>query len=200
MWCFNREIDSDKINEETIIWKGPYSWPKYENDDKQKKMINTEGVYLWTFKYKNGFLIYSAGVTNSTKRRFTTHTREYKKGNYTILDIDAIQKEQRKEIWHGWQYAKANQDEFKNRKEIILNAVNEQLKAFQIFIAEVSDKRKRERIEAEIMYSIYQSKENWSEIADRGMHLKNRYNYEMPVKIKNQSEYKIYGLKEYLEI
>jgi hypothetical protein len=163
-------------------------------------MKDIEGVYLWTFKFEEGFLIYAAGITNSTKRRFTTHTREYKKGNYSVFDINLIQKGLRKEIWHGWKYAKLNRDEFNERKEIILNAVNEQLKSFRIFIAEIPEKRKRERLEAAIMQNIYLSTEDWSEIADRGMYLNGRYNSEMPVEIKNLCKYKIYGLEETIEI
>lgn len=200
MWSFNREVDSSKIAKEIINWEGPFSWPKFEKFNNQEKMQHAAGVYLWTFEYKEGFLIYAAGVTNSTKRRFATHTREYRKGNYTIFDINAAQKGQRKEIWHGWQYAKAHQDEFIERKEIILKSIEEQLKSFRIFIAEIPDKRKRERLEAGIMQSIYISKEFWSELADRGMYLKGRFNSEMPIEIKNCCNYKIYGLKESLEI
>ena len=86
------------------------------------------------------------------------------------------------------------------RKEIILDAVEKQLRAFRVFICEVFEPRKRERIEAAIMQNIYVSKEPWSELADRGMFLKGRYNSEIPIKIKNICSYIIYGLPETLEI
>lgn len=200
MWSFNRDVDSSKITKKILNWKGPFSWPKFEEYNNQEEMKPTEGVYLWTFEFKEGFLIYAAGITNSTKRRFATHTREYRKGNYTILDIDAAQKGIRKEIWHGWNYAKENQDEFIEKKEMILKSIEEQLKSFRIFIAEIPDKRKRERLEAGIMQNIYISKDFWSELADRGMYLKGRYNSEMPIEIQNCCNHKIYGLKEFLEI
>lgn len=60
------------------------------------------------------------------------------------------------------------------------------LEAFRIFVAEVSGNRKRQRIEAAIMHYIYTSKEPWSEVADRGMALKERYNYEMPIQTINE--------------
>lgn len=200
MWSFNRDVDSSKITKKILNWKGPFSWPKFEEYNNQEEMKPTEGVYLWTFEFKECFLIYAAGITNSTKRRFATHTREYRKGNYTILDIDAAQKGIRKEIWHGWNYAKENQDEFIEKKEMILKSIEEQLKSFRIFIAEIPDKRKRERLEAGIMQNIYISKDFWSELADRGMYLKGRYNSEMPIEIQNCCNHKIYGLKEFLEI
>jgi len=163
-------------------------------------MPDIEGVYLFTFKYKEGYLVRGIGITNSTKRRIATHTRAYRKGNYTILDVNAAEIGERKEIWHGWQYAKTHQDEFIEQKETILNAVEKQLEAYRIFIAEVPDKRKRERIEAAIMHNIYVSKEPWSELADRGMFLKERYNSEMPIETKNISSGRIFGLPEILEI
>ncbi len=49
------------------------------------------------------------------------------------------------------------------------------------------------------MNYIYNSKEHWSELADRGMALKERYNSEMPIEAKNISLNKIYGLTEILE-
>ena len=106
----------------------------------------------------------------------------------------------RKEIWPGWQYAKEHQDEFNERKEEILKAVDEQLKSFRIFVAQVPDKRIRERFEAAIMHNIYYSKEHWSELADIGMFLKERYNAELPIEVKNICGYKMYGLPEMLEI
>ena len=116
------------------------------------------------------------------------------------LDIKAAQKGEREEIWHGWQYAKAHQNEFIKQKNYILKAVENQLKSFRIFIVENSDVRKRERIEAAIMQKIYNSKEPWSELADRGMFLKGRYNWEMPIIMKSIISEKIYGLPEMLEI
>ena len=135
-----------------------------------------------------------------TKKRIAAHNREFKKGNYTVLNVQAAENGDRKEVWHGWGYAKTHQDEFEANKEKIREAVDRQLCAFKIFIAKLSDKRKRERMEAAIMHNIYVSKEPWSELADRGMFLKERYNSEMPIQIINRSTYRIYGLPEKLEI
>ena len=200
MWSFNRLRDSNNIKKEDITWRGPFSWPGFEDINKLKTIPDVEGVYLFTFKYKDGFLLYVAGITNSTKKRISTHNREYKKGNYTVLDVKSAENGIRKEIWHGWTYAKTHQDEFINNKKTILNAVQNQLNSFRIFIAEISEKRKRERIEAATMQNIYSSKEGWSELADRGMFLTLRYNYEMPIEIKNICSSKIYGLSDTLEI
>ncbi len=49
------------------------------------------------------------------------------------------------------------------------------------------------------MNYIYNIKEPWSDLADRGMFLRGRYNSEMPIKILNSSRV-IYGLPRELEI
>lgn len=200
MWSFDRLKDSSKIITESIVWNGPFSWPGFEIANKLKPMQNVGGVYIFAFKYKEGYLLSGVGITNSTKRRIAAHTRAFRKGEYTILDVKSAESGVRNEIWHGWQYAKTHQEEFTKRKDVILVDVEKQLEAYKIFIAEVPDIRKRERIEASIMYNIYVSKEPWSELVDRGMFLKGRYTSELPIKIKNNSSSIIYGLPEMLEI
>ena len=200
MWCFNRLRDNANIETEELIWQGPFSWPGFEINNELKPIPNIKGVYLFSFDFKEGYLLYAEGITNSTKRRISTHTREFRKGHYNVLDINSAKNGERKEIWHGWQYAKSHPDEFIQNKETILKAVDNQLQSFRIFIAEISDTRKSERIEAAIMQNIYTSQEHWSELADRGMFLKGRYNSEIPIKIKNLSSGKIYGLPVILEI
>lgn len=199
MWCFNRLKDGNSIVTENLIWDGPFGWPKYEKDNKSK-MPDVEGVYLFTFPYNNGYVLYSAGITNSTKKRLNTHTREYRKGNYNVLNVNSALQGEREEIWHGWQYAKEHRDEFMLKKENILKEVENQLEAFRIFVSEVKDVRKRERLEAAIMQNLYMSKEFYAELADRGMALRARYNSEMPISIDNHFSVKMYGIPQLLEI
>jgi hypothetical protein len=200
MWSFSRLKDASNIKVEEIKWKGPFSWPGYEVNNNPDSVPDIEGIYLFTFKYKDGYLVYSAGITTSTKKRLRRHTLEYKKGNYNVLDVKAAEVGERHEIWHGWGYAKTHQEEFIERREEILKAVDEQLKSFTIFVAPLADKRLRERFEAAIMYHIYFCKEPWAELACRGMLLRGRYNAEMPIETKNISNCKLYGLPEVLEI
>jgi hypothetical protein len=103
-------------------------------------------------------------------------------------------------LWHGWQYAKRHQDEILENKNDILEFAEKELIAYRIFISEVADKRKRERIEAAIVISIYHSKRPWTDLIDGGMALSGRFNYEMPIEIKNMCPHKLYGLPEAIEI
>ncbi|MFD2527514.1 hypothetical protein ACFSQD_16945 [Flavihumibacter stibioxidans] len=195
-----QQTDIIKIEVREIEWQGPFSWTGYENLNNLDPIPDTEGIYLWTFRYKNGYLIYCAGITNSTKKRFRQHTLEYQSGNYTVFNVNEAEQGRRVEIWHGWSYARTHREEFNDRKEEILSAVEEQLKSFRVFVAQIPDKRERARFEAAIMNSIYSSTEPWAELADRGMALSKRREDELLIVIKNISDSKIYGLPETLEI
>lgn len=199
-WSFNRSRDSHLIETETIIWDGPFSWPKYSHNNQLGEVPDAAGVYLFTFNYKDGYIIRSAGVSNSIKRRISQDTREYKKGNYTVLDVESGQIGIRQELWHGWSYAKENRAEFYNNQDTILKAVDNELASYRLFIAKIPDKRKRARLEFSIMHDIYSSHELWSDLVDRGMNLTGRFNKEIPIKIKNSCQYKLYGLPDSLEI
>ncbi|MFD2524353.1 hypothetical protein ACFSQD_00910 [Flavihumibacter stibioxidans] len=195
-----RQIDTSIIEVREIEWQGPFAWTGYEAKNGLDKMPDTEGIYLWTFQYKDGYLVYCAGITKSTQKRFRQHTLEYKSGNYTVFNVGEAVKGKRVEIWHGWSYARTHREEFTARKEEILNAVEEQLKSFRVFVAQVSDKRERTRFEAAIMHNIYNSKEHWAGLADRGMALSKRKKDEVPIVIKNRSNVKLYGLPEIFDI
>jgi hypothetical protein len=200
MWCFNRERDKSEIKTEIIDWKGPFSWPGYEDINHLDPISDASGVYLFTFPYRDGFVLYSAGISKSIKRRLKEHGREYIKGNYNILDMNYAVIGERVEIWHGWKYAKEHRYEFESKKDEILPLIKNQLSIFRIFTAEVSIIRNRERIESSLMNTLYLSKDQWSDLACRGMALKGRNNSEMPINIINDCSFKIYGMPSTIEI
>lgn len=199
-FSFNRSSDHALITTEELNWEGPFSWNGYGKCDHLDDVHDIAGVYLFTFEYQDGYILRSVGVSNSIKKRISQHTREYKKGNYTILNVESAKEGIRKEIWHGWSYAKKNIDQFNLHKDDMLLAVDKELAAYRLFTASVSDKRKRERIEFSIMHHVYGSKEPWSDLVDGGMYLIGRSNYDIPVIINNKCMHKIYGLAESLEV
>lgn len=93
-----------------------------------------------------------------------------------MLDVSFAINGKRREIWHGWKYAKLHREEFEDNKTEILEAVDNQLKSSKIFVSRISNERKRYRIESSIMNNLYLSKEHYSELADRAMNLKGREN------------------------
>ncbi|MEN9434728.1 MAG: hypothetical protein RLZZ422_2317 [Pseudomonadota bacterium] len=114
--CFNRLCDAELIQTEELVWQGPFSLPKYNHFNGLTVVPNNAGIYLFTFDYGDGYIIRSVGESNSFKRRMTEHIREYKKGNYTVLNVKAAQIGIRQEIWHGWSYAKMNPEQFIENK------------------------------------------------------------------------------------
>lgn len=185
-----------------VIWRGPFAWPGYEDSSHLDSLPRTSGVYLQTFEYKRGYLIYAAGITRRhVVLRFNEHTRKYMQGDYNVLDMNAISKGLRKEIWRGWEYAREHRDEFEDNKAKITRAVQKQLAAFRLFVAKVDQKsRIPERLEAAIMKNLYQQPPPVSTVPDQGMFLASRRDSEKPILIRNCCDCTLHGLPERLEI
>ena len=196
LWSFNRQLDEEHIIDQEVNWKGPFYWPSGDN---QEELSSESGVYVICFPYKDGCLVHFAGITNNFKRRIKQHDRAFRKGQYTIIDADQAMRGIRKEVWHGWKYARENKEEFVQRENEIVAALEKQIASYQIFIAVMEDKRLRERLESSIMLGIYTSKTPWSDIQDRGMMLRGRYTNEMPIRAVNKSTCTIYGIPDILE-
>ncbi len=188
-----------------VEWDGPYGWPGFEHESNLPPLPKLPGVYLQTFRYKDGYLIYAAGLTRRpVPVRFREHAPKYLSGKYTVLDIAAAQQGVRREIWHGWGYARKHREEFEQRKSIILDAVRKQLAGFRIFVTHTVDLRKEERVlerlEAAIMNNLYQQPSPIRDIPDRGMHLAPRRDAETPIIVRNDCAALLYGLPDFLEI
>ena len=122
-----------------LDWEGPFAWPSFETESALPPLPSMSGIYLQTFGYNDGYLIYGAGLT---RRRFCArlqeHTRKYLSGDYTVLDPAAASLGLRQEVWHGWGYARAHRAEFVNRKDEIHRAVRNQLSCFRIFVTDAA--------------------------------------------------------------
>lgn len=191
-----------------LIWQGPFAWPKfYSASAAPFDLVPVDGcgIYLWTVEYRDGFLIYAAGITRRTfQERFREHTRAYLSGVYTIFDVVALQQGIRTELWHGFwmkKRSKEKQKEYESRRDEIVEAARKQLSAFRIFVAQADPKpRILERLEASIMNALYTSTGSISEIPDRGMMLAPRWQSEQPIIARNIAPVKLYGLPKHLTI
>ena len=183
-------------------WNGPYSWPTFEDYNGLHAIPKLPGLYLQTFDYRNGYMIYAAGLTRRpVPARFKEHTHKYMNGEYNVLDINAAQQGIRKEIWHGWDYAKEHRDEFDERKLEIIDAVQKELDGFRIFVADVGEEpRILERLEASIMENLYRQPSPFCDIPDKGMFLSPRWDSEEPIVIESDCLVTIHGLPRRLEI
>jgi hypothetical protein len=188
-----------------VTWDGPYGWPGFESDNCLRPLPQVSGVYLWTFEHDDGYLIYAAGLTRRPiPKRFREHTRKYMRGEYNVLDLAAAQQGARKEVWHGWGYARDHREEFEERKSIILDAVRKQLAGFRVFVADMRDTERRprvpERFEAAIMNYLYQQPSPICDLPDRGMQLAPRRRLESPIVVSKNCGVILHGLPAFLEI
>jgi predicted GIY-YIG superfamily endonuclease len=199
MFSFNRAIDANKIQALPLDWNNIISWTDIENQH-FNILPEYSGVYvfIFTIDYKN--FIYNAGITNSIRRRLKQHRNAFYNGQYTILDMNGLNNKLRKEIWHGWQYAKEHKDEFIERKLEIQNAVKNQLENTKISFCRIDDLRIKERIEYSLMYNIYNNTEWYSDIMDRGTFIHGRLTYEIPIRTINRIDQEVIGIPSEFEI
>lgn len=191
-------------NRETIEvnWTGPYSWPKFETESDLPSIPKHSGVYLQTIEYKEGYLIYAAGLTRRPiPTRFREHTRKYISGDYTVLDIVAMQHGVRKEVWHGWGWTPEKRTKFEQQRPTISVAVRRQLAGFRIFVANIGTQpRLLERLEASIMLNLYQQTPPFCDIPDTGMMLTPKWDSERSIFVTNRCTVLLYGLPSKLKI
>ena len=91
--------------------------------------------------------------------------------------------------------------EFEERKSEILEAVDNLLNGFRIFVTDLNkEPRIHERIEAAVMTSLYQQLPPISELPDRGMQLSGRKNSEPLIILNNVCQERLYGLPNYLAV
>ena len=187
-----------------ILWDGPFSWPRFERDNLLRSIPRMPGVYLQAFDYKDGYLIYAAGLSRRPiLTRFKEHTRKYMNGEYNVLDLSAAHRGVRQEVWHGWGYARTHRDEFERNKPFILEAVRKQLAGFRIFTANVEgvkETRMLERLEASIMAALYEQAPLISDLPGRGMQLAQRRDSEPPINVENHTTSILHGLPFSLNI
>jgi hypothetical protein len=128
------------------------------------------------------------------------HTKCFLAGDYTVLDVAALNQGQRCEVWHGWGYARTHRAQFAERRSEIRDASNRQMASFRVFVAHAEDRRIRERIEAAIIHCLYAAPPPLCDLPDRGMMLSPRRESEEPIIVWNVCGSKLYGLPEYLPI
>lgn len=193
-----------------LRWEGPFGWPGVDPPGQlvslgDATVAATCGVYLWTVKYLEGFLIYAAGVTRRPfLSRFREHTRAYRNGIYTLFDIRSLKQGMRTEIWHGFWTKKRTmekQGEYDRRREELCRVADEQLSAYRVFVASADPvPRLLERVEASIMSTLYAASDPVSAIPDRGMALAPRWPNEQPVLVRNVMAALLHALPQVLEV
>ena len=184
-----------------LKWQGPFSWPGVPPFELPLAPA-LPGVYLLTFPYLDGHLVYAAGITRrSIQKRLKEHTRKYLSGDYTILDPASAAQGKRIEHWHGWGWNPDKRAEYADRRTELQSRALEQLRGFRVFAAApLTEPRLLERVEAAVMKSVYASTTPVCDLADRGMQLSGRWQSEELMIVRNLCESRLYGLLPCMEI
>ena len=184
-----------------MFWNGPHDWPQVRE---RSPLEDLRGVYMWTVESDAGYVVSGFGITKRpVSQRVSEHRREMLRGKYTLLDLDAMKQGIRKEIWHGlWAGYDSNERkaEFARREGELQKVARQQMAAFKIFVAEVSDVRIQHRMEAALMAALYDARKPYCDLPDRGMHLVPRRDNESPITITNKSNHRFLNLLETMEI
>jgi hypothetical protein len=188
-------------NETAAVWQGPFAWNGYDHDNGLPPLPKLGGVYLFAVPYRNGYAIQGAGETADTVFRFKQHKRAFLSGEYTVLDIDALGRGIRKEVWHGWGWTEQKRLEYARRKPEIDEAAQRELAGLRIFVADVGpEKRIRQRLEAKVMDLLYQQPPPLCDLPDKGVFLARRRPAEEPIMVTSVSTVSLYGIPQKFEI
>lgn len=178
----------------TIRWTGPYGMPRHEGG--LPPPPDHPGVYLYTVKCRGGFLVCSPGITQRTiRQRMSEHVRGFLKGDYNILDADALKRRKRVEVWQGWDPTAEKRAQFERRRDELAPAIDKLLCAYRIFATDATeDLRLLARIEASIMGALYALPRPHRDIFDERMHRSARRADEPPILAVHKCDSVLMGL------
>lgn len=183
-----------------LSWLGPFPWPGYGSTP----LPAVSSVYLWTVEsrhdwYRDGYFVYLAGETKDARRRFGAHSTKLRFGEWTIFDMDAMQRCERTEVWRGTDWTRRAHDPVDIPK--IRQDGRRMMAGLRLFLAQMPDeKRLRQRVEAAIMCALYDAPAPLSQLPDRNIHLEPRRLDEAPIMVTNVCSSRIYGLPEKMSV
>jgi hypothetical protein len=191
-----------------LNWKGPFRWfGKKSFVVFNQPEAELPGIYLFTFRHKNGCLIYSAGRTNkSFNSRLFDHAKNYLCGVYNVLDPKKAEAGKRVLRWKWMGYGGYDPKRWKRHNDFwenyLKNAkyVHAQLQAMRVFTAPLrADRRVLARIEGAIMNILYRRRDTVGALPDPGMALSPRRPSETMFIVKSAGKVRFHGLPRSFE-
>jgi hypothetical protein len=183
-----------------LNWQGPLTLMGTDVDSCfECSAVKSPGLYLWTFDFRGGYLIYGVGLTTRPlAQRLREHMRGFRTGQYTILKWRSAQNGIRDEAWHGmWKGydSPERQAERLTRRDEIAASAEEMLSKMRVFLAPLPpDKRLLNRLEAAIMNILYAGSGPVLELPDKGVHLEPRKPHEPTVLVHSLAPHFLHGL------
>ena len=87
-----------------IEFKGPLSWTAPDNESSvlYSQVAKEPGIYLWTAKTDQGYMIFYIGETiDSFRARMRQHLKKQKSGKYHYYDAEALARGKKVTPWEG---------------------------------------------------------------------------------------------------
>ena len=191
-----------------LNWRGPFRWfGKNSSVVFDQPEAKLPGIYLFTFRHKNGFLIYSAGLTNkSFNSRLFDHLKHYLCGDYNILNPEKAEAGKRVVLWEWIGYGGYDPKRWTRRNDFLKNylknakRIHAQLQTMRIFIAPLdADRRVLARIEGAIMNILEKETNPAGALPVKGMALSKRRTTERPFVVKYTGNVRFHGLPRSFE-
>lgn len=141
---------------------GPYKLFGNDNQYIDINISQEKGIYLWTLKYGNGYLVDYIGETGKAfQQRMKEHLIETLGGYYRICDPDMLLQGKERIIWNGlWREGTRDKIvEFIKNYENLAPIIKRYIEIHDIFLAPLTiDRRKRVLIEGNIAKIIKRQK------------------------------------------
>ena len=187
-----------------LDWQGPFTYARSDsNSFLGSSAANKPGVYLWTFEYRDGYLIYIPGYTmTSFTSRLSAYRNLFRAGKYTILDGLSAQRGTRNEIWHGlnWDKRPGRKEEFLSNRVYYEGAADKMMGTMRIFLAPLPPEgRVPARAEAAIINILYSSVGPVHDLPDTNMQRSPRRPTETPFMGHSNAHVILHGLPEHFE-
>jgi len=182
-----------------IHFHGPYGLAGQHEKMLFGESISQEaGVYLWTVRTPDGFLVEYVGQTGeSFAKRTKDHMIHTFGGNYRVCDPQLMRQGQLKVVWLGlWRRGtKDKMPEFAQRYLSLAPAIQEYLEAVELFLAPIAENRRlRERIEGAIAHQIREQSAPASSLLPPDIRYRSRTQGEVPVSIDIVCDQAVLGL------
>lgn len=182
-----------------LRFHGPFKLCGHEGrilfDEEKAKLA---GIYLWTVRFRDGFLINYVGETGvSFYKRMKEHAIQCMGGNYRICDPEWLRKGEKRILWNGmWRKGTRNlMQVFADKYVELAPVIKEYLETLDIFIAPIqTNKRIRQRIEGAIAFSLREQPPPIGPFMSEDVRYFCRKEKEMPIQVMIDSDEKLFGL------
>jgi hypothetical protein len=188
-----------------IHFHGPYGLAgQHERLLFGESISQKPGVYLWTVRTSEGFIVEYVGQTGeSFSKRTKDHMIQTLGGNYRVCDPQLMRQGQAKVVWPGlWRKdTRGRMPEFAQRYLELAPAIQGYLDAIELFLAPVAgDRRLRERIEGAIALQIRGQSSPTGSLLPPDIRYRPRMQAEVPLSVDIECDRVVLGIPSQLVV